>query len=71
MTGIYAAPIIIRRLKLFRLRFRRLGIGALLAAMPASLGKAFSMALVDPYTSVRHKLPIIPDHDLEDRDPAW
>jgi hypothetical protein len=65
------APIIIRRLNVPRLSFPRLGIGASLAAISGLLGNAFNMAYVDPYTSFRRQLHVVPDDDLEGRDPTW
>ena len=64
------APIAIRRLKLPRLHMPRLAVGASLDAMLGVMGKAFTMAYVDPYTSSRHR-PKVLDEDLEGRDPDW
>ena len=65
------APITIRRLNLPRLSFPRLGIGASLAAISGLLGDAFKMAYVDPYTSHGRRPQVVPDDDLEGRDPTW
>ena len=65
------APIAIRRLSLPRLSFPRLGIGASLAAISGLVGDAFKMAYVDPYTSLGRQPQVVPDDDLEGRDPTW
>ena len=65
------APITVRRLNLPRLSFPRLGIGASLAAISGLVGDAFNMAYVDPYTSLRRRPQVVPDDDLEGRDPTW
>ena len=65
------APITVRRLSLSRLSFPRLGIGASLAAISGLMGDALKMAYVDPYTSHRRQPQIVPDDDLEGRDPSW
>lgn len=48
-----------------------LRIGASLAAISVLLGKAFSMAYVDPYTGHRRRPQVVPDDDLDGRDPDW
>ena len=65
------APITVRRLNLPRLSLPRLGIGASLAAISGLVGDAFNMAYVDPYTSLRRQPQVVPDDDLEGRDPTW
>jgi len=65
------ALINIRRLKLPRLGFPRLAIGATLNAICGVMGDAFKMAYLDPYTGLRRQPPIVPDEDLEGRDPNW
>ena len=65
------APITIRRLNLPRPSFPRLAIGASLAAISGLMGDALKMAYVDPYTSLRRRPQIVPDDDLEGRDPNW
>jgi hypothetical protein len=65
------APITIRRLHLPRLGFPRLEIGASLAAISSLMGDALNMAYVDPYTSLRRQPQVVPDGDLEGRDPTW
>jgi len=64
-----AAPI--RRLKLPRLSFPRLAIGTTLSAIFGVMGDAFKMAYLAPYTGPRRQPPIVPDDDLEGRDPSW
>jgi hypothetical protein len=72
MTSISTnAPITVRRSKLPRPSFTRLGFGALLAAIPRALGDVFKMAYVEPYTSLRRPPQVVPDDDLEGRDPTW
>jgi len=65
------APTTVRRLGLSRPSFPRLAIGTSLNAMAGLIGDAFSMAYVDPYTSLRRQPPSVPDDDLEGRDPSW
>lgn len=64
-------PTTIRRLKSLRPSFPKLAIGASLAAMPRLVSESFRMAYVTPYTSLRHQPRIVPDDDLEGRDPTW
>ena len=54
-----------------RLSFPRLAIGASLAAISGLMGDALKMAYVDPYTSRRRQPQVVPDDDLEGRDPSW
>lgn len=61
----------IRRLKLPRLSFPRLAIGATLNAIFSVMGDAFKMAYLAPYAGLRRQPPIVPDEDLEGRDPSW
>jgi len=65
------APITIPRPKLPSFAFPRLGIGALLAAIPGSLGDAFEMAYVAPYAGHQRLPEAAPDEALEGRDPNW
>ena len=65
------APITIRSLNLPRPSVPRLGIGASLAAMFGLLADAINMAYVEPYTIHRRQPQIVPDDDLEGRDPTW
>ncbi|UVC11552.1 hypothetical protein IHQ71_13785 [Rhizobium sp. TH2] len=65
------APRTIRHLKLPRLSLPWLAIGASINAMPLLMGDALRMAYVDPYTSLRRQPRIVPDDDLEGRDPDW
>lgn len=65
------APITIRRLGLPRLCFPKLEIGASLAAIPGLMSDVLSMAYVDPYASFHRQPQVVPDDDLEARDPTW
>jgi hypothetical protein len=65
-----AAPTNVQRLRLPLGGLARLAIGASIKAMPRLIGVALSMAYVDPYTSLRRP-QIVPDDDLEGRDPKW
>ena len=72
MTDIIStAPISIRCSSLPRPSMPKIGIGAALEAITGLLGRAFNLAYVDPYTSLQRQPPIIPDNDLEGRDPNW
>jgi hypothetical protein len=72
MTDISAAaPITVRRLNLPRPSFPRLAIGASLAGMFSLVGDALNMAYVAPYSSIRRRPRVVPDDDLEGRDPTW
>jgi hypothetical protein len=66
-----AAPIIIRRLNLSRLSFAWPKIGASLAAISSLVADAFIMAHVTPYASLHRQPPVVPDDDLDGRDPTW
>ena len=65
------APITIRRFKLPRPSFPRLEIGASLAAISSVVGDALKMAYAGPYASRRRQPEVVPDDDLEGRDPTW
>lgn len=65
------APITISRLNPPRLSFPRLGIGATLNAMAGVMSDALKMVYVAPYTSLRRQPQVVPDDDLEGRDPTW
>lgn len=72
MTDIATTPqITLRRLSLPRPSFPRLAIGRTLDAMNLLIGGALNMAYVDPYTSLRRRQQIVPDDDLDGRDPSW
>jgi hypothetical protein len=65
------APVAIRRSNWQRPAIPRLGIGASLAAMFGLLGDAINMAYVEPYAIHRRRPQVVPDDDLEGRDPGW
>lgn len=60
----------IRRPTLRRL-IPRLGIGASLAAICGLLGNAFKMAYAAPYNNRGRRPQVVPEDDLEGRDPTW
>ena len=39
--------------------------------MSGLLGDAFGMAYVEPFTIHRRRPPVVPDDDLDGRDPNW
>ena len=43
----------------------------MLAAILCALGDAFKMAYLDPYTNAGRPPEVVPDEDLEGRDPNW
>jgi hypothetical protein len=63
------APITIRRLRMPRLRFARLAIGAYFNAIFCLVGDAFVMAYVGVSRSARPVQTVA--EDLEGRDPSW
>jgi len=70
MTDIVpTAPISIRSSSLPRLRLPRIGIGASLDAIARLFGHALNLAYVAPYTSRERQPQVIPDNDIEGRDP--
>jgi len=66
-----SAPVAFRRSKSRRPSFPRLGIGASLAALCASLGNAFELAYVDPYTDRKLRSQVAPEDGDGRRDPDW
>lgn len=66
-----SAPTTVRRLGPSRLSFPRLTVGASLDAISGLIGDVFSMAYVAPYTSLHRQPHVVPDDDLEGRDPTW
>ncbi|TIW93873.1 MAG: hypothetical protein E5V59_14540 [Mesorhizobium sp.] len=62
---------IIRRLNLSKLSFGWLKIGASLAAMSSLVADAHKVAYVAPHASRRRQPEVVPDDDLEGRDPTW
>ena len=72
MTDISSvAPIASRRSSFQRPNIPALRIGASFLAISVLLGDAFKMAYVDPFTSHRRRPQVVPDDDLEGRDPSW
>jgi hypothetical protein len=71
MTDILTAgPNTVQPLKLRR-RFPRLAIGASLNAISGLVGDALKMAYVDPYATLGRQPQVVPDDNLEGRDPTW
>ncbi|MBA1140219.1 hypothetical protein [Mesorhizobium neociceri] len=68
MTDVH---ILIRRLNPLRFSFAWPEIGASLAAIFSLVAEALTMAYAAPYTSRRRQPQVIPDDDLEGRDPNW
>lgn len=64
-------PVSIRRPSLPRLGLHRIGVGAALGAIAGLLGQAFNLAYVAPYANLQRRPPVIPEDDLEGRDPDW
>ncbi len=72
MTDIISpAPISICCSRLRRPDLPTIGIGASLAAIARLFGDALNLAYVEPYTSLQRQPPVIPENDLEGRDPNW
>ncbi len=67
----HIAPLAIRHLRLPRLRFPKLGLGATIAAVPTGITQAYSMAYVEPFKTRKRQPLISSDADLEGRDPNW
>lgn len=63
------APNSIRRSSLPRLSLPKIDIGASLYAIARLWSHALDLAYVAPYTNRRP--PVIPDKDIEGRDPDW
>ena len=66
-----STPLTIRHLRLPRVRFRKLGIGAAIVAVSTSTTRAYAMAYVEPFKTQEHRPMIFSDVDLEGRDPKW
>lgn len=64
-------PTTIRHFKLPRLVLPWLAIGASFDAINLLIGNALNMAYVEPYSSLRRREQIVPDDDLDGRDPSW
>lgn len=72
MTDIISTiPVEIRSFSLPLSRLRRIGVVASLNAMTGLLGQALNLAYADPYNSLQRKSPVVPDIDLNGRDPNW
>jgi hypothetical protein len=67
-----STPLTIRHLRLPRIRFPKLDIGATIVAVSTSITEAYAMAYVEPFR-IRGRQPplIVSDCDLEGRDPNW
>jgi hypothetical protein len=66
-----STPLTIRRLRLPRVRFPKLGIGATIVAVSTSITEAYAMVYVEPF-NIRGRQPlIVSDVDLDGRDPNW
>jgi hypothetical protein len=64
-------PLTIRHLRLPRVRFPKLDIGATIVALSTSITEAYAMVYVEPF-NIRARQPLIfNDVDLEGRDPNW
>jgi len=68
---ITSSPLTIRHLRLPRIRFHKLGIGATITAVATSITEAICMAYVEPFNALRRRPSILNDFDLEGRDPNW
>ena len=65
------APIAIRSPGQLRLKLKKLGIGAVIAAIPEDIRHAFALAYVAPYQTFAEPPPVVTDADLDGRDPSW
>ena len=54
-----------------RLRLPCFGIAASLKSITGLLGDGLNFACVDPFANVRRQPQVVPDDDLEGRDPNW
>jgi hypothetical protein len=66
-----SAPLAIRHLRLPRIRFPKLGLGATITAVSTNITQAYCMAYVEPFDALRRRPSIPDDFDLEGRDPNW
>lgn len=72
MTDVSTTPVVTgRRVSLPRPSFPKLEFGASLRAVFGLFSDALNMAYVSPYTGLRRQPQIVPDDDLEGRDPSW
>jgi hypothetical protein len=66
-----STPLTIRHLRLPRVRFPKIDLGATIVAVSTSITEAYAMAYVEPF-KIRGRQPLISsDVDLEGRDPNW
>ncbi|CCV13583.1 hypothetical protein [Mesorhizobium sp. STM 4661] len=65
------APTTIRGFSLPPPSFPRLEFGASLRGIFRLWNDALKLAYMDPYTTLRRQPRIVPDDDLEGRDPTW
>ena len=65
------ALIAVRRSNLQRLNIPTFRVAASLAALSVLVGDAFKMAYVDSYIGRSHQPQVVPDGDLDGRDPTW
>jgi len=65
------APVTLRRFNIARISFPRREICASFAAIWNLYRDALNMAYVAPYTSLRRQPQVVPERDLEGRDPTW
>lgn len=66
-----STPLAVQHLRLPRLRLPKFGFGSTIAAAPAAIMQACSMAYVDPFKAQEHRQISLSDVDLEGRDPDW
>ena len=64
-------PIAVRRSNLRRLNIPTFRVAASLAALSVLVGDAFKMAYVDSYIGQGRQPPVVPDDELDGRDPTW
>jgi hypothetical protein len=66
-----SGPLTMGHLRLPRIRFHKLGIGATIAAVSTSITEAIRMAYVEPFNALWRRPSILNDFDLKGRDPNW
>ena len=65
------APTTIRSTGQLRLKLKKLGIGAVIAAISEDIRRAFTLAYVAPYQTFGEPPSVVTDADLDGRDPSW